>query len=170
MAWNGSLTSSTTARNQTETLPNIEERLLEAVRAGAPDLSPWVPLLATILGLTAEGTPETAALDDRFRKDRTHEVLIDFLTAARPGRTVFLFDNAQWMDSASGEFLEKLLQGLVAHPWLVAIARRPQADGFALDADTGTHIDLPPSTAPIYSNLLSKRLRVPHSPAPASSR
>ena len=48
------------------------------------------------------------------------------------------------MDSASGEFLEKLLQGLVAHPWLVAIARRPQADGFALDADTGTHIDLPP--------------------------
>ena len=113
-----------------------------AVLASAPDLVPWTPLLGTLLDLKLEDTRETAALDDRFRKDRTHEVLIEFLAAVRPDHTIFLFDNAQWMDDASGELVARMVKSVSEHFWLIALARRTEEGGFEVDPDIGLHIEL----------------------------
>jgi class 3 adenylate cyclase/tetratricopeptide (TPR) repeat protein/energy-coupling factor transporter ATP-binding protein EcfA2 len=121
---------------------DIGEHLKASTADHAPELAPWLPLLATTVGMKLEETPETAALDARFRKDKTHEVVIDYLTAVRPNHSVLFFDNAQWMDDASGELIERLVQTVPAHPWLVALARRPDEGGFSLPDDGGVRIEL----------------------------
>ena len=49
-----------------------------------PRLVPWIPLLGILLGVDLPDTPETAALDARFLRDRLSEVALRFL-AGSPG-------------------------------------------------------------------------------------
>ena len=122
---------------------DIGDILATGIKNHAPGLVPWTPLVGTVLDLKLEDSAESAALDPKFRKDRTHEAVIDFLLALRPEHTVFVFDNAQWMDDASGELLARLLQSITSYPWLLAIARRTEDEGFRVAPDVGRHVDLP---------------------------
>ena len=55
------------------------ERLRQRIEGNAPHLLPWLPLLGTPLELNIPDTPETAHLEDEFRKPRLEEVLSEFL-------------------------------------------------------------------------------------------
>ncbi len=58
-------------RELLELAPHDGAEELEAVLSRrAPHLTPWLPLIATVLGLEARDTPETAALDEQFRKQQ----------------------------------------------------------------------------------------------------
>jgi len=76
-------------------------RLREHVAAVDPSLVPWTPLLGILLGLDIQGTPETAALDERFLRDRLAEVALQFLYRSLSGRpTIFVIEDIQFLDEA----------------------------------------------------------------------
>ena len=41
-----------------------------------PTLVPWIPLLGILLGLDLPPTPETAAIDEQFLRERLAEVTL----------------------------------------------------------------------------------------------
>jgi class 3 adenylate cyclase/tetratricopeptide (TPR) repeat protein len=84
-------------------------RLREHVAAVDPSLVPWTPLLGILLGLDIQGTPETAALDERFLRDRLAEVALQFLYRSLSGRpTIFVIEDVQFLDEASRDLLQRL--------------------------------------------------------------
>jgi hypothetical protein len=64
------------------------------------------------LGLEIQGTPETAALDERFLRDRLAEVALQFLYRSLSGRpTIFVIEDVQFLDEASRDLLTASVDG-----------------------------------------------------------
>jgi class 3 adenylate cyclase/tetratricopeptide (TPR) repeat protein len=116
-----------------------------AVEATAPQLMPFLPLIGVPLGFELPDTPETRLLEDRFRRERAHEVTVELLGMLLLEPTLILFEDAHWMDEASADLLRSLVSELDLRPWLVVISRREQASGFSAPAGSkATVIELQP--------------------------
>jgi class 3 adenylate cyclase/tetratricopeptide (TPR) repeat protein len=132
-----------------------EAALQSCVESRAPHLSAWMPLLGTPLGLELEDTPETALLDERFRRERVHEVTAELLGVLLPGPTLLVFEDAHWMDEASTDLLRVLIMGLELRPWAIVATRREEESGFRATEESGaTRIDLLPLDARQANMLL----------------
>jgi class 3 adenylate cyclase/tetratricopeptide (TPR) repeat protein len=128
-----------------ESATNAETALRICVESRAPHLMPWLPLLGTPLGLELEETRETALLDERFRRDRVHEVTAELLGMLLLEPTVLAFEDAHWMDDASAELLRHLITQIELRPWMVVVTRRKQDSGFVPPDGSGVvRIDLVP--------------------------
>jgi class 3 adenylate cyclase/tetratricopeptide (TPR) repeat protein len=108
----------------------IERALRAAVQAHAPELAPWIPLLALPLGLELLDTPETTDLQGRFRKERAEQVIAEFLAKLAPTATLLVIEDVHWMDEASRDLLFRLTLGIDRGPWLVCVTRRDVEEGF----------------------------------------
>ena len=97
----------------------------------APQLAPWVPLLALPLDIEVEPTREVEELQPAFRRARLHGVVATLLDALLPGQTMFLFEDVHWMDEASSELLRHLGTNLSTRSWFACVTRRPVEGGFA---------------------------------------
>lgn len=102
-------------------------RLRARVGEVAPALVDWLALLGAPLGLNLPDSPLTVALEPRFRRQRALEVTVALLDALVPGPTVFVFEDAHWMDDASRELVAHVGQSSGERPWLVLVALRGQA-------------------------------------------
>jgi class 3 adenylate cyclase/tetratricopeptide (TPR) repeat protein len=106
------------------------QRLRYRVMTNAPQLLPWLPLLGIVLDVDVGATSETDELDDRFRRPRIAEVLVEFLRVVLPTPTLLVFENTQLMDDASAELLRAVEAGLDDKPWVVLATRRDTPTGF----------------------------------------
>jgi class 3 adenylate cyclase/tetratricopeptide (TPR) repeat protein len=98
--------------------------LVERLRAAAPDLLPWAPLLAIPVGGEVASTPEVERVDERFRRARMHAVTGQLL-AATIGPGVVTVDGAEHVDEASADLLGDVLRDVLPdRPWLVVLCRR----------------------------------------------
>ena len=116
------------------------ERLFE-VAALDPGLRPWLPLVATVVDAEVDATTETDALDDRFRRAKLAQVVVDLLAVAIDGPTVILLDDAQWVDGASADVLRTVLAAAATHPWSVILTLRDGAEGLGAD-DVAVRVQL----------------------------
>ena len=107
--------------------PEAGERLAQVVADHFPQLAPWLPLLAPAVGADAEPTPETDALDDAFRAERTAQIVSEFLLGLTTGPGCLVLDDAQWVDPASAAVLTELIEHDTRHA--VIIVRRPEPGG-----------------------------------------
>src|SRR5439155_11492954 len=99
--------------------------------------------------------PETALLDERFRRDRVHEVTAELLGMLLLEPALLVFEDAHWMDDASAELLRHLVAQLRVRPWMVVVTRREQATGFVTPGEAGAErIDLLPLGPEHASELL----------------
>jgi predicted ATPase/class 3 adenylate cyclase len=130
-------------------------RLQVEVGRRAPELGPWLPLLAPVVGAEVEPTPESSALDERFRQQRLAETVVQLLAAELPSPTLMLVEDAQWMDDASVALFRHLAGALSDHPWLLMVARRPSATGLRLRELPGVEtMELGPLTEEASVQLL----------------
>jgi class 3 adenylate cyclase/tetratricopeptide (TPR) repeat protein len=113
----------------------VAEALRSAADQAAPDLLPWLPLLAQVLNIEVEGTPEVLALAPEFRADRLVDVTAAFLQAALADPVVLVVDDVHLMDMASVGLLSRLAIDLRAHPWLLLVTRREVDGGFRPEGD-----------------------------------
>jgi class 3 adenylate cyclase/tetratricopeptide (TPR) repeat protein len=104
--------------------------LAKVVATVAPHLSPYLPLLADAVQVPAEPTPEVDAIEVRFRPERLAAVLIELLEVGAPGTLTIVVEDAQWLDDASSQLLDRVAAAARDRPWLVLVVRRPQAGGF----------------------------------------
>ncbi|MFP5343632.1 MAG: AAA family ATPase [Candidatus Limnocylindria bacterium] len=102
----------------------VVTRLRAEVERVDPTLLPWLPLLAILLGVDLADTPETAALDDRFLRERLAEVAMAFLSAALRGSpTLVVIEDAEHLDEASRDLLARLSDAAVDRRHVLLITR-----------------------------------------------
>jgi len=112
-----------------------EKRLRSTVARVAPHLEPWLPLVGTALGLSLSDTAETAALDERFRKERLEEVVDELLGLVLASTTLLVVEDVHWLDEASADLLRRLVRSAHDRRWLVLIARREEPGDFRVPDD-----------------------------------
>ena len=100
------------------------ERLLEVVREIAPDLLPWLPLLAIVVDVEVAPTPDVDALGDEFRRPKLEEVTESFLERLVTDPIVVIVEDAHWMDEPSAGLLRRIAENVRHRPWLVCVTRR----------------------------------------------
>lgn len=109
----------------------VEASIRELVSTKAPELLPWLPLIAIAFGVELPPTQEVEMLAERNRRSKLHEVVGRFLEVIIPEPSLIEIENAHQMDAASAELLSSLLGTLAARPWVVGVTRRPASEGFA---------------------------------------
>jgi class 3 adenylate cyclase/tetratricopeptide (TPR) repeat protein len=122
----------------------IVARLREEVEKHAPDLAPWLPLIAAAAGVELESTPEVAMLAESNRRAKLHESVARFLAAIMPKPQLIEIENAHYMDEASAELLSYLTGEIGTHPWLFAVARQGSRGFVAPEAETVVRVELKP--------------------------
>ena len=93
----------------------VGERLATVVAGVDPNLVPWIPLLGILLGLDLPPSPETAALDERFLRERLAEVTLRFLVKKLPGPTLLTVEDCQHIDESSRDLLARLFAARETH-------------------------------------------------------
>jgi class 3 adenylate cyclase/tetratricopeptide (TPR) repeat protein len=118
---------------------DVASLLREQVEAIAPDLIPWLPLLAIPLDVEVRQTPEVEALGEEFRRAKLEWAVSDLLSRVFADRSVLLaIEDVHWMDDASAALLSTLGPQISQRPWLVAVTRRDEETGFVAAEETTT--------------------------------
>jgi tetratricopeptide (TPR) repeat protein len=112
----------------------VANRLRSVVAEKVPELAPWLPLLAEVVGVTAPATAEVEALERQFLRRRLEDSVLTFLSALLQQPTAIVFEDAHQMDAASRDLLGRLARQLDS-PWLLVLARRPDGAGAPVPAD-----------------------------------
>lgn len=114
------------------------------VRQRAPQMEPWLPLIAIAFGADVTMTEEVERIDPGNRAAKLREVVVDLLTITLPTPTVILVDDAHRLDEASEALFAAFARRIARRPWLLAALRRFGVDSFATEADGATPIALGP--------------------------
>jgi class 3 adenylate cyclase/tetratricopeptide (TPR) repeat protein len=120
-----------------------ESRLIGMVATMAPELEPWLSLIAVAMGIDIPPSSEVEQLESEFRPVRTQAAVASLLEATITRPTVFVIEDTHWMDEPSQELLSGLTAELDRLPWLFILTRRPGVDGFVAPAEV-TSIGLGP--------------------------
>jgi class 3 adenylate cyclase/tetratricopeptide (TPR) repeat protein len=128
------------ARSGVEGGDDLRARVAEA----APELLPWLPLLATVADVDVAPTSEASDLDERFRRQRTQRVVVDLLRAIVEGPLLLAVDDGQWMDGLSAELLGAVAEAAQTQRWLVCVARRTDAAAPDATGPEGATVALSP--------------------------
>lgn len=132
------------------------EMLAAHIAEVAPRLTPWVPLLAVVVGASVPPTPQVDALDTAFRRDRLHHAVLDYLDAALPDAAILVIEDSHWMDDATVALVTWMASlALADRPWLVALTTRTDAAEIDIQGRT---ISLPPMSAESMRALAHARL------------
>jgi class 3 adenylate cyclase/tetratricopeptide (TPR) repeat protein len=110
-------------------------RLGRAAVAADPSLAPWLPLLATAIGIDGPSSRQVDELAPEFRLAKLTEVFGRFLRLRLPGPTLLRFEDAQCMDTASADLLRTGAGMLGEVPWLVMVTRRDAAGALIAEDD-----------------------------------
>ncbi len=108
--------------------PSARPAARRSLPSDAPQLLPWLPLLAVPLDLEVTATPETTALDDRFRRERAGGGRRGVAcTPLLPAPTLIVIEDAHWMDEASAICLRHLRRRSEARAVVGCVTRRAEA-------------------------------------------
>ena len=112
------------------------ETLAARVHDSAPELDPYIPLLALTLGHTAPPTKETERLSAPDQRKKLCEVMGRLVRALSSRPRIWVVEDAQWIDPASSDVLRHLAAEAGSLPLLVCIAGRGDgADPHAADPE-----------------------------------
>lgn len=127
-------------------------RLRDHVAALDRELVPWTPLIGILLGLDMPDTPETAALEEQFIRERLAEVALRFFYLSLQGQpTIFVIEDVQHLDEASRDLLQRLSIAASEVRQVLLVTRQGPGAVFRSDDDevaavTVTTMELGPLT------------------------
>jgi tetratricopeptide (TPR) repeat protein len=128
----------------------VVESVSAEVSAIAPDLRPWLPLIALTFDAVMPSTPEVDALAESNRRAKLHEVMASLLPKWLAGHALVEIEDAHHMDEASADLLNFIAGRVQGRPWMIAVSRRASSGGFrAPDDDRRTvHLEIEPLIEP----------------------
>ncbi|HKI29870.1 MAG TPA: tetratricopeptide repeat protein [Actinomycetota bacterium] len=133
----------------------LAHRLREDVAHRAPELLPWLPLLAIVADAEVPMTPEVRDLGEEFRKAKLEEVTIDYLARSVTDPTIVVTEDVHWMDEGSADLLRAIAGRISELPWLVCVSRRDEETGFVLpEAPRCTSLRLTPLSEEALGSLI----------------
>ena len=98
--------------------------LTRTVVAESPGLEPLLPILGDVLHIDIAETEESAAIDPRFRRDRTADAVTKLLSQHFDVPVAIVAEDAQWLDAASRGLVERLGAAASSRPWTVIATLR----------------------------------------------
>ncbi len=110
----------------------------------APELEPWLPLLAIAFGAETPMTPEVERVDLANRASKLREVVVDLLSARLTGPVVFKVDDAHRLDEATDDLFAAVGRRIASEPWLLVSLRWQDHTTFAEGADQVVTIEVGP--------------------------
>jgi class 3 adenylate cyclase/tetratricopeptide (TPR) repeat protein len=120
------------------------QRLRAHVTSADPELLPWLPLLAIVIGAEAPATRAVEELAPEFRAAKLHEVVIKLIEPELAVPTLVLVEHAHLMDEASAGLLDALAGRLEHAAWVVIVTRRDTGAGFAASSRSAVRVELEP--------------------------
>jgi class 3 adenylate cyclase/tetratricopeptide (TPR) repeat protein len=108
------------------------DRLRESVAGSAPELLPWLPLIAIVADVDVPMTPEVADLGEEFKKAKVEEVTTEFLARLIGEPTLVAIEDVHWMDEASADLIRHIAGRISDLRWLVCVTRRNEETGFVV--------------------------------------
>jgi class 3 adenylate cyclase/tetratricopeptide (TPR) repeat protein len=133
----------------------LARRLQEDVGQRAPELLPWLPLLAIVADVDVPMTPQVQDLGDEYRKAKLEEVVTDYLSRVITDPTVVVIEDTHWMDEGSADLLRSIGERITGLPWLVCVSRREEKTGFVMpDAERCTSLPLTPLADDALESLI----------------
>jgi predicted ATPase/class 3 adenylate cyclase len=140
--------------------PRDNAELLRAtVERVAPELEPWLPLVALVLDVDVDSTREVDDLDPAFRRARLHGVLEQLLRALLPSAALILLEDVHWIDEASSELLRHLGATNADRPWAICCTRRPGEDGFVAAAGVPPIAAMTVMLEPLHDDAAAELVR-----------
>ncbi len=130
-------------------------RLYESVRARAPELVAWLPLIAVTAGLELAPTPEVEQTDAGVRKERLEELTSQLLARLVMGPAVLILNDVHLMDDASRDLVRRLTMDAAERPWLIVTSRRPDSQSI-LGGIEATELELGPLSDDAAAELLAR--------------
>ena len=94
-------------------------RLAELVDERAPELAPWLPLIAVPFAADVAPTLQSEELLPEYRRVRTQEVVSALFSALLHEPTLIIFEDTQWADAESLALIAALAQVVRDRPWLL---------------------------------------------------
>jgi class 3 adenylate cyclase/tetratricopeptide (TPR) repeat protein len=116
----------------------VAAALHDLVAGSAPDLLPWLPLIAIPAGVDVAPTPEVTRLDPSVRRARLEAVTSDLLGRLLTKPLVMIFNDIHFMDDATIGLVRRLAEDAVRRPWLVITTRRPNVAAVVASAHLTT--------------------------------
>jgi len=110
--------------------------LRDAVRNLAPEMEPFLPLLAGVVDVPVPPTREDDELEPRFRRQRLELFVVQLLRAYLVAPSALVFEDAHAMDEASASLLGRIAAEIGEWPLLVVLTRRSEG-GSPLGEGTG---------------------------------
>ncbi len=104
--------------------------LREQVLRHAPELEPWLPLLAVVVDAEVESTPEVDELGEEFRAPKLVEVTTQLFERLITEPSLIAVEDVHWMDAASVEIANVLISRVEERPWLMCFTHRDDPTGF----------------------------------------
>jgi class 3 adenylate cyclase/tetratricopeptide (TPR) repeat protein len=105
-------------------------KLRSTVQRLAPEHVGLTPLLADLVNLDVEPTPQTDAIEPRFRPARLADLTEHLLRGLLTHRTAIVVEDAHLLDDASAGLLRHLEGVLDELPWVLLVSRRDEPGGF----------------------------------------
>jgi len=131
----------------------------------APELVDQVPLLGAVFDVVLPASADTVShLDEEFRTEALHRLVVDVLRAVLLGPTVIVVEDTHLMDRDSGRVLEQLMSRSADRPWLLITTRRDAPEGWTAQGTSLRLGPLDPQSAMTMAELLT-----PDSPLPPSA-
>jgi class 3 adenylate cyclase len=129
-------------------------QMLASLRGLDEDLVPFAPLLAPIVDAYVAPTPETQAIAEQFRQQRTADLVVRTLDAAVKESLLFVAEDAHWFDDTSAEIVAHLARAARSRRWLLCVTRRPHSDGGFDPQDPEARIELETLTDDVAHELV----------------
>ena len=106
-------------------------RVQELVLRVAPELTPRLPLLGAVLDLDlADEEGLVGALEEQFRTEAVHELVVDLLASLGDAPTLLLVEDTHLLDPASSGILGRIAAESRRRRWLVVVTRREAETGW----------------------------------------
>ena len=121
-----------------------EPVLRRAVRELAPQMEPFLPLLADLVGVQVPTTRQVEELEIRFRRTRLADLVVSLLTSFVSEPTAVVIEDAHAMDEASDSLLGRISAEVSGLPLLVVCTRNPDRATIAAGDAGHVVIDLEP--------------------------
>ena len=127
----------------------VGDTLTELATDRAPELLPWLPLIAGPFAADVAPTRESDDIVPSFRRARAHEAVAAFLAAVVTAPQLVVLEDTQWADEASLDMLGTMAREAKHRPWLIcATSHGPDAS-----VAEATRIDLQPLHPTDAANL-----------------
>ena len=121
----------------------VGRTLKDLVTRVAPEMSPWLPLIAGPFGADVEPTRESDEIVTSFRRARAHEAATSFLAATITEPQLIVLEDTQWADEASLDLLGTMAAEAQQRSWLICAT----SHGPDLSVAGTERIDLQPLSA-----------------------